>query len=64
MIRSVTQILMGLMLLFGALTLAPKMLLHFRMKNIPRALYFMALTVVSLLFAVAAFYYAGSGIGE
>ncbi|MFO0752843.1 MAG: hypothetical protein U0411_05910 [Thermodesulfovibrionales bacterium] len=64
MIRIVTQVLVALMLLFGALTLAPRMLLHFRAKNALRAFYFLVLTVLSFVFAVAALYYACSGVRE
>lgn len=49
---------MGLMLLFGTLTLAPRMIINFRKGNTARALYFAALSAVSLVFAAAAFYFA------
>ncbi|GER94193.1 hypothetical protein A45J_1953 [hot springs metagenome] len=58
MIRIVTQILMGLILMFGVITLTPKMLFHFRNKNISRALYFLLIWLISLSFSIAAFYYA------
>lgn len=61
MVRIVTQILMGLMLLFGVVTLTPKMLFHFKNKNILRALYFLLVWLVSLSFSAAAFYYAYAG---
>jgi len=64
MVRIVTQILIGLMLLFGAFTLAPKMLFHFKNKNMPRALYFLFLWLISLSFSIAAFYYAYAGLTE
>lgn len=64
MVRIITQILMGLMLLFGTITLTPKLLAHLRARNTGKALYFMALWSVSLVFAVAAFYYAYSGFTE
>ncbi|MDI6728549.1 MAG: hypothetical protein QMD44_06445 [Thermodesulfovibrionales bacterium] len=64
MVRIVTQILMGLMLLFGVVTLTPKMLFHFRNKNMPRALYFLLIWLISLSFSVAAFYYAYAGLTE
>jgi hypothetical protein len=58
MIRTVTQILLGLMLLFGVLTLMPKMLFHYRNRNIIRAVYFLFLCLISALFSLASFYYA------
>jgi hypothetical protein len=64
MVRIVTQILMGLMLLFGTVTLTPKLLFHFRNKNMPRALYFLLIWLMSLAFSSAAFYYAYVGLTE
>ncbi|MEW6740334.1 MAG: hypothetical protein ACOYU2_08765 [Nitrospirota bacterium] len=64
MVRIVTQILMGLMLLFGTVTLTPKMLFHFKNKNMPRALYFLLVWLISLSFSIAAFYYAYAGLTE
>ncbi|MEW6118248.1 MAG: hypothetical protein AB1553_15320 [Nitrospirota bacterium] len=62
MTRIITQILMGLMLLFGTVTLTPRLLFHFRSGNKTRALYLLLLWVLSLFFALAAFYYAFIGI--
>lgn len=62
MVRVVTQILLGLMLLFGTITLTPRMLYHVRRRNLPRALYLFFLWGVSLVFALAAFYYAYVGM--
>ena len=64
MLRIITQILIGLMLVFGALNLAPRAVLHIRGKDIPRALLFLVLVSVSLFFAVMAFYFAYTGICE
>lgn len=64
MVRITTQILMGLMLLFGTVTLTPKLLHHMRKSNITKTIYFMILWSMSLSFAIAAFYYAYSGLTE
>ncbi len=55
---------MGLMLLFGTVTLTPRLIYHMRTGNIVKVLYFMLLWSVSLAFAIAAFYYAFSGMTE
>ncbi|MCL4492109.1 MAG: hypothetical protein M1510_09455 [Nitrospirae bacterium] len=64
MLRIITQILMGLMLLFGTITLTPKLLSHLRAGNLLKVFYFIVLWSVSLSFAIAAFYYAYSGCTE
>jgi hypothetical protein len=64
MVRVITQILVGLMLLFGAINLVAKALVHIRNKRIPRALYFLSLSAIALFFSVLAFYYAYSGLTE
>jgi hypothetical protein len=58
MTRIVTQILMGLMLLFGTVTLTPRLLFHLKNGNKTKALYLLLLWALSLFFALAAFYYA------
>ncbi|MBF0558488.1 MAG: hypothetical protein HQL08_06870 [Nitrospirae bacterium] len=60
MVRIVTQVLMGLMLLFGTITITPKLLLMLRQKNLPRALYYLILWCISLAFALMAFYAASA----
>jgi hypothetical protein len=62
MVRVITQVMIGLMLFFGALNLAYRVLLYFRMKNLPKALYFLLLCAGALFFGVLAFYYAYSGL--
>ncbi len=62
MARIAAQILIGFMLLYGAITLAPKLLFHVRNKNISRALYFLLLCLMSLVLTLASFYYAYLGI--
>ena len=64
MVRIITQILIGLMLFFGGLNLAFRVLRCIRMKNLPKALYFLLLCAGALFFAVLAFYYAYSGLTE
>jgi len=63
-LRIITQILIGLMLVFGALTLTPRSLVYFRQGTIPKALYFLLLVLVTLFFACMAFYFAYAGIRE
>lgn len=58
MVRIATQILLGLMLLFGFLTLMPKMLMHFKNGNSLRAIYFLFLSLISVIFSFVSFYYA------
>ncbi|MEW5746706.1 MAG: hypothetical protein AB1805_14855 [Nitrospirota bacterium] len=58
MVRIATQLLMGLMLLFGTVTLTPRLFFHLRQKNRGRALYLFLLWILSLAFGLAAFYYA------
>lgn len=58
MIRTVTQILMGFMLLFGTLTLAPRVAFHFKNRNTGRMLYLLMVCLMCLFFSVMSFYYA------
>lgn len=62
MVRIAAQILIGLMLLFGTITLTPKLLFHVRNKNILRALYFLLVWLMSFALTLASFYYAYLGI--
>lgn len=57
MARVVTQILAGLMLLFGAATLFPKAYLEYRGRKGKSAVYFV-LGLLSLFFSIMAFVYA------
>jgi hypothetical protein len=57
-VRIVTQLLMGLMLLFATVTLTPKLMVKTREKKLLYALYYLMLWCVSLVFALTAFYYA------
>lgn len=58
MTRFITQILVGLMLLFGALTLFPKAYVDYRAKKTGKGILYSALGLLSLFFALMAFNYA------
>lgn len=64
MVRVVTQILIGLMIFFGAVNLAIRAMYYFRQKNLTKTLLFLSLSAVALFIAVLAFYYAYSGLSE
>ncbi len=64
MIRIITQILIGLMLLFGVINLAPRIAVHFRNGNVLRAVYFLLIVALILFLSVMAFYFAYGGIME
>ncbi len=57
MVRMITQVLAGLMLLFGAATLFPKAYFEYRRRKGKSALY-LALGLLSLFFSIMAFVYA------
>ncbi|MGD2079545.1 MAG: hypothetical protein PVG55_02925 [Nitrospirota bacterium] len=58
MMRFVTQILVGLMLLFGTATLIPKAAVCFRLGRKGRGVLYVVLGVLSTAFALMAFGYA------
>ncbi len=58
MIRAVTQLLVGLMLLFGFITLFPKAYREFRTGKIIKGLVSVLLGLCALFFSWMAFYYA------
>jgi hypothetical protein len=64
MLRIITQILIGLMLLFGVINLAPRIVVHFHHGNVVRALYFLLIVALTLFLSVMAFYFAYGGIME
>ncbi len=64
MVRVITQVLIGLMLLFGALNLLRRAIFHFKSKNVLKGLYFLLLFAGAIFFSILAFYYAYSGITE
>jgi hypothetical protein len=58
MARIITQILVGLMLLFGAVTLVPKAYFEFRAGKVGKAILSLFLASLALFFSGMAFYYA------
>jgi hypothetical protein len=58
MVRGVTQILAGLMLLFGVLTLFPKAYFEFRAGKQRKGILSMLLGLAAAFFSSMAFYYA------
>jgi hypothetical protein len=58
MMRLVTQILVGLMLLFGTATLIPRAAICFRLGRKGRGVLYVVLGVLSTAFALMAFGYA------
>ena len=58
MIRMITQVLAGLMLLFGAATLFPKAYIEYRARNLRKGILYFFLGFCALFFAVMAFVYA------
>ena len=64
MTRAFTQLLVGLMLLFGVLTLLPKAYREFRANRIANAIISVFLALCALFFSWMAFYYAWLFIGR
>ena len=58
MARIITQLLVGLMLLFGAATLFPKAYIEFRGKKFGKSILSFSLGCAALFFSGMAFYYA------
>jgi len=58
MARIITQVLVGLMLLFGAVTLFPKAYFEFRGKKLGKGILSFSLGCAALFFSGMAFYYA------
>lgn len=58
MARTVTQILVGLMLLFAVATLLPKSYFEFKAGKKKNALRYLVLGCLALFFSFMAFYYA------
>jgi hypothetical protein len=57
MVRVITQILVGLMLLFGVLTLIPKAVLEFKAGKTGKGVFSVFLGLCALFFSWLAFYY-------
>jgi hypothetical protein len=58
MVRMITQVLVGLMLLFGAATLFPKAYFEYRTKKTGKSIVSFLLGLCALFFSLMAFYYA------
>ncbi|OGW25880.1 MAG: hypothetical protein A2X59_12965 [Nitrospirae bacterium GWC2_42_7] len=58
MARIITQVLVGLMLLFGVVTLLPKSYIEFRAKRPAKGLLYALLGLLALYFSSMAFFYA------
>lgn len=58
MARMITQILAGLMLLFGAVTLFPKAYLEYLAERKGKSILYFVLCVLALFFSIMAFVYA------
>ena len=58
MVRAVTQVLVGLMLLFGVLTLIPKAIIEVRSGKKAKAAVSVLLALCAFFFSWMAFYYA------
>ena len=64
MVRCITQVLMGLMFLFGAVMLTLKGFYHLSRKKVFSALYVILISVALLALAVLALQSAYSGLGD
>ncbi len=62
MMRVITQVLVGLMLLFGTATLFPKAVIYYRLGQKGRGVLYALLGVLATLFAVMSFGYAYTGM--
>ena len=64
MMRVFTQVLMGVMLLFGTATLFPRAIIYYRLGQKGRGVLYALLGVLATLFAVMSFGYAYTGMTE
>lgn len=64
MTRAAAQILIGLMFLFGVLTMSPKVLFRLKEKSYAKAMYLFVLCMVMLFVSILSFHYAYSVITE
>jgi hypothetical protein len=62
MVRMVTQILAGLMLFFGVVTLFAKSYFEYRAKRIKSVVVYTLFGLLALFFSLMAFVYAFSGV--
>jgi hypothetical protein len=58
MVRIITQVLIGLMLFFGVITLLPKACIEFKARRPARGLLYALLGLLALYFSSMAFVYA------
>ncbi len=58
MVRMITQVLAGLMLLFGAATLFPKSYLEYKAGRVGKSILYFFLAFLALFFSTMAFVYA------
>ena len=58
MARIITQVLVGLMLLFGTVTLLPKAYIEFKAGKFGKSILSLLLACIALFFSCMAFYYA------
>jgi hypothetical protein len=61
LVRIITQLLVGLMLFFGVLTLFPKAYLEFRANRAGKAAKYILLGLLALFFSAMSFLYAYLG---
>jgi hypothetical protein len=61
MVRMVTQLLAGLMLFFGVVTLFAKSYFEYRAKHIRRGIVYTLFGLLALFFSLMAFVYAYTG---
>ncbi len=64
MVRFATQVLVGLMLVFGVATLLPKAMLCFKLGQKSRGILYVFLGILSAVFAVLSFGYAYMAVTE
>lgn len=58
MVRIITQIMLGLMLIFGTVTILPKGIFYFKLKNRGKGILYIFLGLLCAFFALSAFQYA------
>lgn len=64
MTRAVTQILLGLMLLFGTITLLPKGIIFLKFRNRQKGTLYVFLAFLCAFFCVLAFHFAYLALKE
>lgn len=64
MIRFATQVILGVVLLFGAVTLIPKGMLTIKLGNKPRGVFYVIVGLVCAFFSALAFLYSYTVLTE